>query len=161
MTAQEFRAAMGHFATGVTVISAAHDGAVHAATVCAVTPVTLEPPSVLVCLNRTSDTESAIRASGHFVINVLTAKQIAVADACAGKGGDKLRGIGFEYDPGGAPVVADALAHLSCAVTDTQEIGTHSLFLGGVERTDTNDGDPLTVFRGRYGRLTGSLEDAA
>lgn len=152
-SANEFRSAMGHFATGVTVISAAHGDTVHAATVCAVTPVTLEPPSVLVCVSRSSDTETAIRGSDRFVINMLTTAQQHIADACAGKGEDKLHGVPFEPGAGGTPVLAGALAHLECSVIDTQVIGTHSLFLGTVERTRVGDGDPLTVFRGRYGTL--------
>jgi flavin reductase (DIM6/NTAB) family NADH-FMN oxidoreductase RutF len=144
---------MGHFTSGVTVISAAHGDAVRAATVCAITPVTLEPPSVLICINRTSDTETAIRASEHFAINVLTTGQQPVAEACARKGEDKLRDVLFEQGPGGTPVLTGALAHLECSVIDAQVIGTHTVFIGTVDRAATGDGDPLTVFRGRYGVL--------
>ncbi|WP_354701713.1 4-nitrophenol 4-monooxygenase/4-nitrocatechol 2-monooxygenase, reductase component [Paraconexibacter sp. AEG42_29] len=154
----EFRTVMGHFATGVTVISAADGDTVHAATVCAVTPVTLEPPTVLVCVNRTSDTESAIRASDRFAINMLSTAQQHVADACARKGVGKLDGLTFETGAGGTPVLAATLAHLECSVLDAQVIGTHSVFLAAVAQTRTGAGDPLTVFRGRYGTLTTAAE---
>jgi flavin reductase (DIM6/NTAB) family NADH-FMN oxidoreductase RutF len=160
-SAREFRAAMGHFATGVTVISAARRETVHAATVCAVTPVTLDPPSVLVCVNRSSDTETAIRASDRFAINMLTTAQQHIADACARKGEEKLRDVPFETAPGGIPMIAGALAHLECTVIDAQVIGTHTVFIGSVDRAATGDGAPLTVFRGRYGMLAAAPEGSS
>jgi flavin reductase (DIM6/NTAB) family NADH-FMN oxidoreductase RutF len=160
-TGDEFRGVMGRFTTGVTVISAPDGGVVRAATVCAVAPVTLEPPTVLVCVNRSSDTESAIRVSGRFAVNVLTTEQREIADACARKGDDKLVGVPFAAGPDGTPVVPGALAHLACRVTEAREVGTHSVFLGVVEATATGPGSPLTVFRGGYGTPTAPPEAVA
>jgi flavin reductase (DIM6/NTAB) family NADH-FMN oxidoreductase RutF len=151
--AERYRHVIGHFATGVTVITSAHDDVDHGATASAVSSVSLDPPSLLVCLNRTAATETAVRESGTFVVNILREDQGELAMRFAGRHGDKFAGVGFERTASGNAMLAGALAHLECRVRDAVTGGTHTVFFGEVLRAEAGEGDPLAYFRGRFGRL--------
>jgi flavin reductase (DIM6/NTAB) family NADH-FMN oxidoreductase RutF len=150
---ERYRHVIGHFATGVTVITCNHDGADHGATASAVSSVSLEPPSLLVCLNQATATETAVRESGTFVVNILREHQGELALRFAGRHADKFAGIDVERSEDGDPVLAGGLAHLECVVRETITGGTHSVFIGEVCRAEAAGGDPLAYFRGRFGRL--------
>jgi flavin reductase (DIM6/NTAB) family NADH-FMN oxidoreductase RutF len=150
---ERYRHVIGHFATGVTVITCNHDGADHGATASAVSSVSLEPPSLLVCLNRAAATEGAVRESGTFVVNILREDQGELAMRFAGRHGDKFAGLDIARTDAGDPVLPGTLAHLRCRVHDTVAGGTHSVFIGEVCRAEAAGGDPLAYFRGRFGRL--------
>ena len=152
VSGEEFRAPIGMFATGVTVVTTVHQGLSYGTTASALSSVSLEPPTLLICMNRGSTTGHAISASGHFAVNVLGEDQEVVARHFArtgsGFGGyDTLRG------QGGSPLLADALASFECRVTDAVEAGTHTVMIGVVEAAKGRHGMPLAYFRGRYGRL--------
>ena len=85
---ERYRHVIGHFATGVTVITSNHDGIDHGATASAVSSVSLDPPSLLVCLNRAAVTETAVRESGTFVVNILREDQGELAMRFAGRHGE-------------------------------------------------------------------------
>lgn len=153
---KEFRHLIGHFATGVTVVTTSDGGAVHGTTVSALTSVSLEPPTLLVCLNRTSLTGQAIANSGHFAVNILAEGQEAAAFHFARSGSDVAA---FPTTPGrhGSPLLADALVSFECRVTNAVTAGTHSVVIGEVEAAAGTAGKPLAYFRGQFGRLV--LED--
>src|SRR5919205_1109278 len=88
-----YRHVIGHFATGVTVITSHHEGTDHGATASAVSSVSLDPPSLLVCLNRAAVTERAVRESGSFAVNILREDQGELAIRFAGRHGDKFAGV--------------------------------------------------------------------
>src|SRR5918997_3789052 len=113
---ERYRHVIGHFATGVTVITSHHDGTDHGATASAVTSVSLDPPSLLVCLNRAAVTESAVRESGTFVVNILREDQGELALRFAGRHGDKFAGVGHDRSTAGDPVLGGSLAHIECRV---------------------------------------------
>jgi flavin reductase (DIM6/NTAB) family NADH-FMN oxidoreductase RutF len=150
---EEFRDAIGHFASGVTIITA-HDGdADFGVTANAVTSVSLEPPMLLVCLNRKSRTQGAVSRSKAFSVNILSEGQGDLAVKFASSETDKFRGIPIEYGQLGSPLLAGALAHLECWVMEEVSAGTHTVYLAGVHRAERFDGAPLAYFRGRLGRL--------
>src|ERR671921_534315 len=136
---ERYRHVIGHFATGVTVITSHHDGTDHGATASAVSSVSLDPPSLLVCLNRATATESAVRESGTFVVNILREDQGELAMRFAGRHGDKFAGLDVGRAEAGDPVLDDALARVECRVLDTVVGGTHSVFIGEVLRAEATD----------------------
>jgi 4-nitrophenol 2-monooxygenase / 4-nitrocatechol 4-monooxygenase, reductase component len=156
-----YRDVIGRFASGVTVITTVADGGDHGTTASAVSSLSLEPPMLLICLNKTSDTQAAIVRSGVFGVNILAEHQDQVAYQFAKKGKDKFAGVTLQRGRTGVPLVRDALAHLECEVEETVTGGTHTVFLARVQAAAGSEGTPLTYFRGRFGRLESALDEAA
>lgn len=152
---------MGHFATGVTLITTAHDGQVRGMTANSVASVSLDPLSVLVCVNHEAITCGLLAASGTFCVNVLTLEQEALARACARPDTPEAALEGVPYHPGltGAPILPDALAFLDCRVTASFEYGTHTVFIGEAVSLGTEGGEPLLFFQGRYARIEAEARD--
>jgi flavin reductase (DIM6/NTAB) family NADH-FMN oxidoreductase RutF/DNA-binding GntR family transcriptional regulator len=152
-SAADFRDVIGRFATGVTIITAVADGADFGATASAVASLSLEPPMVVVCLNRQSATARASRASGGFAVNILGEDHADLAVRFANRTADKFANVVVMRGRGGEPLLADALATLECRITEEVEGGTHWVFLALVEHAVARGGAPLAYFRGQYGRL--------
>jgi flavin reductase (DIM6/NTAB) family NADH-FMN oxidoreductase RutF len=148
-----FRDVVGHFASGVTIVTAHSEGVDYGVTANAVTSLSLEPPMMLVCLNRNSRTQGAVSRSKAFSVNILNEGQGDLAVRFASSGPDKFDGVGLRYGDLGSPLLEDALAHLECWVVEEVLAGTHQVFLAGVHRAERFDGAPLAYFRGRFGRL--------
>jgi 4-nitrophenol 2-monooxygenase / 4-nitrocatechol 4-monooxygenase, reductase component len=153
VTSERFREVIGHFASGVTIVTAAHAGAVFASTASAVTSLSDDPPMLLVCMNRSSETGRALDASGRFAINVLDLEQRELALALARKGADKLARVALRDGETLVPVLEDCLAVLECTVTQRARAATHVVFLAEVDAVLARTGEPLVYFRGRFGRL--------
>ena len=151
-----FRTTIGHFASGVAVITTLAGGRRFGTTASAVSSVSLEPPTLLVCLNRTSETGQAVLASGVFAVNVLSAGQQDLAKRFASKGADKFGDVDVHDSSRGLPYLNQAVAHLQCRVTGTAGAGTHTIFIAEVDDAVTAPLAPLAYFRGRFGRF---LED--
>ena len=156
-----FRDVIGRFASGVTVITTTADGSDFGTTASAVSSLSMEPPMLLICLNKTSDTQTAILKAGVFGVNILAEDQGQVAYQFAKKGPAKFQGVGILRGETGIPLVEGALAHLECEVEETVTGGTHTVFLGRVRQASGQEGAPLTYFRGRFGRLESALDEAA
>jgi len=151
----ELRRVMGHFATGVTVVTAtdAELGQPFGLTANAVASVSLEPPLVLACVEAGSDTHPRIRAAGAFAISVLAADQEALARRFAGgEAADKFRDVAYRREVTGAPVLEGALAWVDCRLWAEYPGGDHTIFVGEVVAGDARAGEPLIFFRGGYGR---------
>jgi flavin reductase (DIM6/NTAB) family NADH-FMN oxidoreductase RutF/DNA-binding GntR family transcriptional regulator len=153
LSSNEFRDVIGRFASGVTVITVNHDERPHGTTASAVSSLSLEPPMVLICMNKASSTGQAITASRAFAINILNAEQDSLARRFATKGLDKFAGTPVTTGPHGQPLLADALATIECEVVEEVTGGTHTVFLGEVRSATSHEGSPLAYFRGEFGRL--------
>ncbi|MDT0352402.1 flavin reductase [Pseudonocardia charpentierae] len=154
MTDKEtFRHVIGHFASGVTVLTARNGDADFGATASAVSSLSLEPPMLLVCLNTRSSTQQAIHSSRTFGVNILDEDQGIVAERFASPHGQKFEGLNLERGEGGVPLLADSLAYCECRVSEDVLAGTHRVFLAGVTRAVAREGSPLTYFRGKFGRF--------
>ena len=149
----EFRDAIGRFLTGVTVVTSRHDGVPQGITASAVCSVSLEPPLLLVCLNKQSSTRQAVAASGRFAVNVLAEEQHDLARRFATKSANKFAGLALESSANDLPLLQDTLATLECRVTEEADGGTHSIFIGKVERATVRDGSPLAYVRGQFARV--------
>jgi flavin reductase (DIM6/NTAB) family NADH-FMN oxidoreductase RutF len=152
----EFRRVIGHFATGVSVVTSCRaDGQACGTTVSAVSSVSLNPTLVLVCLDLKSETRGWIEGAGYFAVNVLEGgKGETLARRFAGGGAEeKFRGTAWHPEHTGAPVLDDALAWMDCRVTAAVEGGDHTIFIGEVLGADAREGTPLLYYRGGYGRF--------
>jgi 4-nitrophenol 2-monooxygenase / 4-nitrocatechol 4-monooxygenase, reductase component len=152
IASEEFRSLVGRFATGLTVVTTHDNGELFGTTASAMTSVSLDPPTLLVCMNKTSVTGQAIARSGHFVVNILSDEQAHVATHFAQKG-SAFDGQAVRTGHRGAPILVDALAVFECRVTDEVTAGTHSIVIGEVEYGHGGDGNPLAYYQGRLGRL--------
>jgi 4-nitrophenol 2-monooxygenase / 4-nitrocatechol 4-monooxygenase, reductase component len=152
----EFRRLLGHFATGVTVVTTCDlDGRPTGLTVSAFASLSLDPPLVLVCVDHKSQTYPALRERGHFVVNLLTADQEAVSRRFASTRLDKFDEVPYRPSAHGLPLIEAALAHIECVTVSTHLEGDHTIFVGRVEGASFGAGHPLLYYRGKYHRLEG------
>jgi flavin reductase (DIM6/NTAB) family NADH-FMN oxidoreductase RutF len=156
VTPQEFRAALGRFSSGVTVITVETTvGEVHGMTASSFCSVSLRPPLVLVCIDHLAETYLHLRERGRFGVSVLKEEQDALSEFFADpeRDPDATRRLGIHYNlmKSGMPVLADALAALDCVVTQSNAAGDHTIFVGEVKEVSVAEGFPLLYFRGRYG----------
>lgn len=152
----EFRRVMGHFASGVAVVTTwGTDGKAYGLTASAVCSVSLKPTLLLVCIEHTADSHDHIRAAGAFAINVLDATkgESLARRFAAGDEPDKFRGVAIRQERSGAPVLSDALAWADCEIREAITGGDHTIFLGEVAAADAQEGSPLLYYRGGYGRF--------
>ncbi|MBV9882038.1 MAG: flavin reductase family protein [Sphingomonadaceae bacterium] len=147
-----FRQAMRRVASTVNVISICVDGQPMGITATAVSSISLDPPSLLVCINRTASVHAPISGMPHFRVNVLHRDQEAIAAMFADRAQHGLRFLsGWDVDSAGAPRLLDAQASILCRRTDHHQFGTHSIFIGVVEEVFTREEvDPLLYLDGRY-----------
>lgn len=152
----DFRRVLGHFASGVTVVSTCDgDARPTGLTVSAFCSLSLDPPLVLVCVDHKSQTYPALRERGCFAVNVLGTQHQTLSRRFASTRLDKFEGITFHMSPLGLPLIDDALAHLECRVVSTHVEGDHTIFVGRVERAQVGAGTPLLYYRGQYQQLSG------
>ncbi|GAA5164036.1 MULTISPECIES: 3-hydroxy-9,10-secoandrosta-1,3,5(10)-triene-9,17-dione monooxygenase reductase subunit [Amycolatopsis] len=146
-----FRTVLGHFCTGVTVITT-HDGTAPAGFACqSFSALSLEPPLVLFCPAKQSRTWPAIRRAGWFAVNVLAEEQSEVSAAFGARGADKFSSVEWTPAPSGSPVLAGALTWIDCRVEVVHEAGDHYVVVGAVTATgEPSGGRPLLFYRGRY-----------
>lgn len=152
----KFRQVLGHFPTGVTVITSTGDD--HKPLGFAVgsfASLSLEPPQVLFCAGRQSSTWPKIQATGRFCVNVLADDQEDVCRVFASKSDDKFAEIGWKHSGNGSPLIVGALAYIDCTIADVVESGDHFVVIGDVHDLDVlHEGGPLIFYRGGYGRFT-------
>jgi flavin reductase (DIM6/NTAB) family NADH-FMN oxidoreductase RutF len=149
---QEFRTALGMFATGVTIVTArTAEGAVIGLTANSFNSVSLDPPLVLWSLAQAAGSLPVFRAGSHYAINVLAKDQKDLAERFALKGSDRWNGVGFADGMGGAPLLEGAAATFECFNRSRYEEGDHVIFVGEVERCSWRAGaSPLLFHGGRY-----------
>lgn len=151
-SAPEFRAALGMFATGVTIVTArTAEGQLIGLTANSFNSVSLAPPLVLWSLARAAGSMPVFSAGSHYAINILAADQKALAERFATKGADRWSGVGFDTGGCGAPLLHGAAATFECFNRSRYEEGDHVVFIGEVERcTHRHGAMPLLFHGGRY-----------
>lgn len=152
--AKAFKDALSRFASGVTIVTAESADEVVGITVSAFISVSLEPPLVLVSIDKRAKAHDVLARSDRFAVSVLAAGQEAISNYYAGW---KAPGQTVELArPDMAiPVVPDALAWIDCSLHQAVEAGDHTLYIGRVERLTVRDGEPLLWFRSKYRTLAG------
>ncbi len=149
---QEFRGALGMFATGVTIVTArTAQGQVIGLTANSFNSVSLTPPLVLWSLARAAASLAVFSTGSHYAINILAADQKALAERFASRGADRFSGVAFDEGAGGAPLLHGAAASFECFNRSRYEEGDHVIFVGEVERCRARAGaSPLLFHGGRY-----------
>ncbi len=155
----EFRSIIGHFATGVTVITTAAGDRLQGMTANAVSSLSLDPVMVLICVAKSTHTHGVLGEGRVFTVNILGAHQEDVSRIFAKKAGPEvgsLRGQRFRIGETGAPILEDCLAFLECRVVNVFDGGDHSIFLGRVVSEGVVDEmPPLLFYRGEHYTLGG------
>jgi flavin reductase (DIM6/NTAB) family NADH-FMN oxidoreductase RutF len=151
-----FRATLGRFASGVTVLTAVDaEGGDHGMTVSAFCSLSLDPPLVLACVDHKAGMHDLFVDGTPFVVNVLAAGQEALSRRFAtGDQGDRFAGVGYQRAPGGAAVLEGVLAWLDCRVAARHPGGDHTIVVGAVQEAGTHDAQrPLLYYRSGYASL--------
>jgi len=151
----DFRAVLGRYATGVTVVTTrTATGEPVGLTVNSFTSVSLDPPLVLFCLDRGAGSLPAFETSGAFAVNILAAGQETLSNRFADPDAARFGADATAAWSTGAPILADALAALDCALHARHDGGDHIILVGRVlQLAVLSDGDPLVYWRGAYRRL--------
>ena len=151
-----FRQVLGHFPTGVTVVTASTEDGPVGLCVGSFTSVSLHPPLVAFCAGDSSTSYPRIEAAGHFCVNILAEEQEEIARVFADTGDDKFAGIGWRPSVvTRAPVINDVLAWIDCQIEAIHEAGDHWIVVGRVLDLEIgHEGGPLVFFRGGFGRYS-------
>jgi 3-hydroxy-9,10-secoandrosta-1,3,5(10)-triene-9,17-dione monooxygenase reductase component len=148
-----FREVLGHFATGVTIVTAMEGAEPVGFTCQAFTSLSLDPPMVALAPGKNSTSWPRIAAAGSFCINILADDQEALSRDFAVSGGDKFAGVGWRPAGNGAPVLDGVLAWVECDFELAHDAGDHELVLGRVRDMGVSRGKPLVYYRGGFGRF--------
>jgi 3-hydroxy-9,10-secoandrosta-1,3,5(10)-triene-9,17-dione monooxygenase reductase component len=159
ISSDTFRRVMGHFVTGVTVVTAFDGDRPFGITVNALSSVSLDPPLVMVALDRRRFLTPIVRAAGRYAVNILSEDQQELSDCFAGAAvlPDRESFCGAAWHPGptGLPLLDGAIATLECTVVETFSAGDHDLFIGRVDslENEARHPMPLLYYRRRYLRI--------
>lgn len=148
-----FRQLLGHFASGVTVVTTEDSEGIHGITVSAFLSVSMNPPLILVSIDKRAKMHPRIPAVGRFAVSLLSADQAPYSNHFAGYSPEGLE-VRFVRDGAQTPYLDGALAWLDCTLHQTVESGDHTLYIGQIEAGASKDGLPLLYWRGKYGGFT-------
>ncbi len=145
-----FREAMRHFASGVTVVTTVVNDRPAGITVSAFSSLSLEPPLVLVCVDRRAETHGAIAAAGVFAVNILKEDQAHLSRLFASRNANKFASVSYYLSDLGLPILQDALTTLECRVVEEVAGGDHTIYIGEVVDAHINSGEPLIYYESAY-----------
>jgi flavin reductase ActVB len=150
----EFRAVLGRFPSGVTVVTTSgQDGSNQGMTVSAFCSVSLEPPLVLICIEKTASVHPALIASSGFVVNILSTDQEQIARRFSIIDIDRFEGVGYSKSASGFAILDDVLGIIECSTFALHETGDHTIIVGKVDSATARTGTPHLYYRGGYAQL--------
>lgn len=149
----EFRRVLGHFATGVTVVTTVVNGMYYGLTVSSFTSLSLVPQLVLISIDQRFSSHAAIHDAGCFAVNILAEDGERLSRHFASRDDNKFQGIAYQTGLTGAPLLDQALATLECRTVQETPGGDHTIFMGEVISATVNQGKPLLYFRSGYHQL--------
>ena len=160
LPALEFRRALGHFATGVTVVTAEREaGQVHGMTANSFASVSLEPPLISVCVDHRARLLPLLKEKERFGVNVLKQDQKAISEYFAGLEQNpevqERLGISFHWTKERIPLLESVLCQLSCKLSGLHVAGDHTIVIAEVESAKLSEGEPLLFYRGHYHGISG------
>lgn len=151
---RELRNVMGHFATGVTIITTRDvSGKPFGLTANAFSSLSLDPPLVLICVDKKVDCYACFDQSKVFVVNILSEGQDHLSTRFATKGIEKFEGVAVRQGNLGVPLLEGAVAHIECTLTSAYEGGDHTIYVGEIQSVAASGDRPLLFFKGKYSRL--------
>jgi flavin reductase (DIM6/NTAB) family NADH-FMN oxidoreductase RutF len=150
----EFRSVLGRFASGVTVLTTRTGDMDVGMTVSSFCSLSLNPPLVLACVDKTADLHHLLPRGQRVVFNILSASQEALSRRFSEEEGTRrFQGVGFHRDRRGIAVLDDVLAWIEGDITEQHDGGDHSIFIAQVDGVSSNDLRPLLYYRGGYAEL--------
>ena len=155
ISSEEFKQTLSYWATGVTIVTARAGDLIHGMTVSAFAEVSLDPPLVLVCADKTSNTHALIVEGGVFAVNVLSVEQAELSTRFASKENEDQRfdDVECERAKTGAPLIAGSLAALACSLVAAHDAGDHVIYVGRVEASRCSEREPLIYYGSVYRTL--------
>jgi flavin reductase (DIM6/NTAB) family NADH-FMN oxidoreductase RutF len=151
---QELRRVMGHFATGVTIITTRDkDGHPNGLTANAFMSLSLNPPLVLISVDKGATCYACFELQNGFTVNFLSEDQEEVSRRFATKGIDKFSGLQWHAGSNGAAILEGALAHVECKIIQRYDGGDHTILIGEILNASATGERPLLFFKGKYQRL--------
>ncbi len=156
----DFKNALKLWVSGVTVVTAQTEQlGLKGMTATSFSSVSLEPPQILVCINKTADTGDAVLAGKSFAVNILTAEQQDVSNQFSGGTSQEERFANVKWHEGetGSPIFDDALASIECTVVQQVLAGTHWVVIGEVQNVICRTGEPLLYYNSAYRELSANL----
>lgn len=148
-----FKLAMSQFASGVTVVTTEHEGTQYGMTVASFASLSLHPPLVLVCIEKSVKTHDAIAAAGKFGVSILAQSQADISNRFASKSDDKFSGVAVRRGELGLPLIEGAICTIECRVHAQLPGGDHSIYVGEVIEATSGEEAPLVYFRSGYREL--------
>jgi len=148
-----FREVLGHFATGVTIVTASEDGEPVGFSCQSFAALSLDPPMVILAPAKSSTSWPRIAEAGAFAVNILAEDQEAICLNFAVSGGDKFDGVAWTAGTTGAPLIKGSLATIECTLGAIYEGGDHELVTGHVVAMEVGSGSPLLFYRSGFGRF--------
>jgi 3-hydroxy-9,10-secoandrosta-1,3,5(10)-triene-9,17-dione monooxygenase reductase component len=149
-----YRHVMGHFASGVAIVTATSPSGPVGLTCQSFFALSMDPPLVAIAPGRSSTSWPRVADVGAFCVNILSNDQESVCRGFAVSGADKFSGIPWSLTPNGSPVLEGVLAWLDCTIEDSYMAGDHHLVVGRVHDLGTGSGDPLLFFRSGFGTFS-------
>lgn len=150
----EFRTVLGHFASGIVLVTGMHDGGPSGLTCQSFFSLSLDPPLIAIAPGKASTSWPKVSSTGAICVNILAADQEALARTFAKSGTEKFAGVGWSPAANGAPRLHGALAWLDCEIVDVHDAGDHHLVTARVIELESNSGQPLLFYRGGFGSFT-------
>jgi 3-hydroxy-9,10-secoandrosta-1,3,5(10)-triene-9,17-dione monooxygenase reductase component len=155
MDIAELKDAMSRFTTGVTVVTTHHDGADYGMTCNSFNTVSLDPPMVMWCIRKNSQSHAAFTAGSGYVVNVLAASQEALAmKFTQGSHAERFSGVDCDTTPSGKQRIEGAVAWFDCTLEQTVSAGDHDILIGQVQSVGTHEASGLVYARRQFGMLT-------
>lgn len=152
--AQELRRVLGHFATGVTVITTKDkEGAPNGLTANAFMSLSLNPPLVLISVDKGATCYSCFELQNGFTVNFLSEAQEEISRRFATKGADKFAGLNWRAGSNGAAIIEGSLGYVECKITQCHDGGDHTIVVGEIVNVSADGDRPLLFFKGKYQRL--------
>ncbi len=148
-----FREVLGHFATGVTIVTALEEGEPVGFSCQSFSALSLDPPMVILAPAKSSTSWPRIARAGSFCVNILSEHQEALCRAFSVSGGDKFEGVEWTSGITGAPLITGSLAVVECTLGAIYEGGDHELVTGNVVMMEVGEGSPLLFYRSGFGRF--------
>jgi len=150
----EFRSALRCFSSGVTVVTLRDGDSLHGVTVSAFSSLSLNPPLVLVCIDKSAVAHDVFERTGRFVVNILREDQEDVSNLFASRLNDKFEKSKWRDGLLGVPVLGDTLGFVECELHESLPGGDHTIFVGRVVASGAENGKPLLYGQGGYRRQT-------
>lgn len=154
INASTFRSVLGRFASGVTVVTARDAGGRdHGMTVSAFASLSLQPPLILMCVEKRAELHPVLEEAGKCAVNILSEDQESLSRRFAERMTDRFDGIGYTRGITGAALLDEALAHIECELVDRHPGGDHTIYIGRVIAATATSSRPLLYYRGGYAQM--------